>query len=136
MRADDGEYPRGYRYKNNKYRENPGDRISKRVSKGRGIKMHLHSAAESRLSTSAKWKRSLQQLSRNSTDRYPFPLRRTASDCLKRTGCGKRGKNMEKRQRGRKREIDKEGDIARRGAEQKKRFRRLPATETPRNRRR
>lgn len=73
MRANDGEYPRGYRCKNNKYRENPGDRISERVSKGRGIKMHLHSAAESRLSTSAKWKRSLQQLSRNSTDRYPFP---------------------------------------------------------------
>lgn len=33
----------------------------------------IRSAAESRLSASAKWKRRLQQLSRNSTDRYPVP---------------------------------------------------------------
>lgn len=59
-------------------------------------------------------------------------VRLSEADRMRKEG----GKNMEKRQRGRKREIDKEGDIARRGVEQKKRFRRLPATETPRNRRR
>ncbi|KYN34702.1 hypothetical protein ALC56_11191, partial [Trachymyrmex septentrionalis] len=46
----------------------------------------------------------------------------------------KRGENMKKSTE-RKREIDKENDIVRRGEEQKKRFQRLPATETPRNRR-
>lgn len=47
----------------------------------------------------------------------------------------KHGKKTE-RKRERKRKHDKENDIARRGKEQKKRFRRLAATETPRNRRR
>lgn len=45
-----------------------GKREETEVSEGREIKMHPRIA-----SVSAKWKRSLQQLSWNSVDRYLFP---------------------------------------------------------------
>lgn len=117
-----------------------GSSQHRRISKDREIKMHPFSRGI--VSMSAKWKRSLQQLSRNSQPIVTrFPLRRTATDCLKQTECGKSGKKKHERWReeeGENRlEIDKEDGVAReRGEEQKKRLQRLSARKTPRNRRR
>lgn len=101
---------------------------------GRGIKMHPFGrgiASVCVCKVEAKAPAIIAEFNRS----LPGSLQRTASDCLKRTGCGKREEKHGKRTEGKKKG-DKESDIARRGGEQKKRFRRLPATETPRNRRR
>lgn len=116
-----------------------GSNHHRRVSKDREIKMHPFSRGI--VSMSAKWKRSFQQLSRNSQAIVTrFPLRRTATDCLKQTECGKSEEKKHERwkeEEGEDRlEIDKEDGVARWGEEQKKRLQRLSARKTPRNRRR
>lgn len=134
MLANDGRNPRGYRCENNEHRENPGIESASESLRAARLKC-IRSAAESRLSASAKWKRRLQQLSRNSTDRYPFPS--GGPHPIVWSGPdAERGEKTWKKDRERKRKGDKESDIVRQGEEQKKRFRRLPTTETPRNRRR
>lgn len=134
MLANDGRNPRGYRCEKNKHRENPGIESASGSLRAAGLKcirsrnrvcLHLQSGNEG---------------SSNYRGIQPIVTRFPPEDCVRLSGAGRMRKERKKTVGRGQREGkgEKKKTIlhdGKRGAKEA-RFRRLPATETPRNRRR
>jgi len=105
-----GRNPYRYRCENIKHREN--SRIESTSKSLRAARLKCIRSIADRVCLRLRSGSEVSSNYRGIQPSLPVSLRRTASDCLKRTGCEKKGKHEKKdRERERKREIDKENDI-------------------------